>query len=179
MRRRARSAYGCDPANSWSRCPRTSSSTGSWTTSRTIDKASGVRRRASTLRVGVLVTIAGSLLLAFGLRVERLDFQSLWYDEGSSIYLARQSLSAITAGAANDIHPPLYYYLLHFWMGAAGQSEYGVRFLSAITGVLIVVLLFALGRLLAGQQVGVLATLAGTVSPLLVYYSQETRMYAQ
>ncbi|MDE3077701.1 MAG: glycosyltransferase family 39 protein, partial [Chloroflexota bacterium] len=86
------------------------------------------------------------LLAAFGLRVARLEFQSLWYDEGSSIFLSRQSLAAITSGAAHDIHPPLYYYLLHFWMLAAGRSEFAVRSLSVAAGLLTVVLVFALGR---------------------------------
>src|SRR5690348_13914409 len=89
---------------------------------------------------------AASTLLAFGLRAGRLEYQSLWYDEGSSIFLARQSLAAITRGAAGDIHPPLYYYLLHFWMKFAGDGEYGARFLSVCTGVLVVALLFVLGR---------------------------------
>ncbi|MFI5266116.1 MAG: glycosyltransferase family 39 protein [Chloroflexota bacterium] len=119
------------------------------------------------------------LLVAFALRAGRLDFQSLWYDEGSSLYLSRQSLGAITNGTAHDIHPPLYYYFLHFWMAAAGQGEYAVRFLSLLAGVLIVALLYVLGRRLLGASAGAMAALAGAVSPLLVYYSQETRMYAQ
>ncbi len=117
--------------------------------------------------------------MGFALRVGRLDYQSLWYDEGSSVYLARQSLGAITTGAAHDIHPPLYYYLLHWWMAAAGQSEFALRSLSVATGLLIVPLLYVLGRRLWCHQAGLLAAVAGAVSPLLVYYSQETRMYAQ
>jgi len=119
------------------------------------------------------------LLIAFALRAGRLEFQSLWYDEGSSVYLSRQSLAAITSGTAHDIHPPLYYYFLHFWMGAAGEGEYAVRFLSLLAGVLIVALLHALGRRLLNPETGLMAALAGAVSPLLIYYSQETRMYAQ
>ena len=88
-------------------------------------------------------------------------------------------MSAITSGTAHDIHPPLYYYFLHFWMAAAGQGEYAVRFLSLLAGVLMVALLYALGRRLLNPQVGFWAALAGAASPLLVYYSQETRMYAQ
>jgi hypothetical protein len=119
------------------------------------------------------------VLLGFGLRAGRLEYQSLWYDEGSSIFLARQPLGAITSGAAHDIHPPLYYYLLHFWMAAGGSSEYAVRFLSLGAGLAVVPLLFVLGRRLFGFLAGLLAALAGAASPLLVYYSQEARMYAQ
>jgi mannosyltransferase len=117
--------------------------------------------------------------MGFGLRAARLDAQSLWYDEGSSIFLSRQSLGVITAGAAHDIHPPLYYYLLHAGIALGGQSEYAVRFLSVASGVLTVALLYALGRRLFGPRVGAIAALLGAASPLAVYYSQEARMYAQ
>ncbi|MBV8085262.1 MAG: glycosyltransferase family 39 protein [Chloroflexi bacterium] len=119
------------------------------------------------------------MLLSFALRAGRLEYQSLWYDEGSSLYLSRQSLPAITYGTAADIHPPLYYYLLHFWMKAVGSTEFGVRSLSVAAGLLTVAVLFALVRRLFGWRAGLLAALCGAAAPLAVYYSQETRMYAQ
>lgn len=64
-------------------------------------------------------------------------------------------------------------------MLAAGQTEYAVRWLSLVAGVLIVALLYVLGRRLFGARAGLLAAACGAASPLLVYYSQETRMYAQ
>ena len=129
--------------------------------------------------VAALAATGLPLLVAFGLRAARLEYQSLWYDEGSSLFLSRQSLPAITAGTANDIHPPLYYYLLHFWMLAAGRTEFAVRGLSLLQGVLVVALVLALGRRLFDVRTGLLAAGAAAVSPLLVYYSQETRMYMQ
>jgi mannosyltransferase len=122
------------------------------------------------------------LLLAFGLRLYRIGAQSLWNDEGTSVALAARDLATITRGAANDIHPPLYYYLLHFWMALFGQSELGVRSLSALLGTLAVLLVFALGYLLTpvqhdGRRTGLLAALFAAVSPFQVYYSQEARMY--
>ena len=118
-------------------------------------------------------------LLAFWLRAFRLDGQSLWYDEGISVTLAPRSLEQITLSAAADIHPPLYYYLLHFWTAAAGNSEYAARYLSVVEGVMLVAVAFALGRRLASAEVGVLAGFLAATSPILVYYSQEARMYTQ
>ncbi len=125
------------------------------------------------------------LLLAFALRLYRIQSPSLWNDEGTSIALAGRSLAAITQGAANDIHPPLYYYLLHFWMGLFGRSEFAARALSAMLGTWLVLCIFALGRWSvahslrnsAGAAVGLLAALFSALSPFQVYYSQETRMY--
>jgi len=71
-----------------------------------------------------LVFLAFLAFLAFALYTFRLDLQSLWYDEGFSVYLARMSLGEITARTASDIHPPFYYYLLHFWVKAFGSTEF-------------------------------------------------------
>ncbi|MBI3286424.1 MAG: glycosyltransferase family 39 protein [Chloroflexi bacterium] len=117
-------------------------------------------------------------LLAFGLRVYRLDHHSLWYDEGFSVYVARQGLSQITSTVAGDYTPPLHYYLLHFWMGASGDSEFSVRFLSVISGSWLVPLTYVLARRLVGLQSALWATLWVSVSPFLAWYSQEARAYS-
>ncbi len=125
-----------------------------------------------------LAASVGLTLVAFALRVIFLDGQSLWYDEGISAAMAPRSFATITTAAAADIHPPLYYYLLHIWSSLAGTSEYSLRFLSVSTGVMLVPLLAKLGRRLAGPLVGLLAGWLSATSVLLVHYSQEARMYS-
>jgi 4-amino-4-deoxy-L-arabinose transferase-like glycosyltransferase len=116
-------------------------------------------------------------VLATALRFYRLDGQSLWADEGNSVALAGHSLAEITYGAAYDIHPPLYYCLLHFWIQPFGPSEFTVRSLSAVIGSLLVGLTFLLGRRLFDPWVGLVAAFLSAISPFQVYYSQEARMY--
>jgi len=117
------------------------------------------------------------LLLAFGLRFYRLDAQSLWNDEGTSVAVARGDLAAIARDAARDIHPPLYYWLLGGWVRLFGTSETAVRALSALLGVILVALTYALGQRLIGQWAALVATLLATIHPFQVHYSQEARMY--
>ncbi|MDP2937569.1 MAG: glycosyltransferase family 39 protein [Dehalococcoidia bacterium] len=119
------------------------------------------------------------LLLAFALRAFRLDGQSLWYDEGNSAALATRSISQIVSGAAADIHPPLYYILLSWWSQIGGASEFSLRFLSVVFGLLLVAVIYKLGQKLFLSQAGLAAAGIAAVSPFLVYYSQEARMYAQ
>ena len=117
------------------------------------------------------------ILLAFALRVDALAAQSLWNDEGTSVALASLSIEAIIHGAARDIHPPLYYLLLHFWMPFAGNTEYAIRFLSVIAGVVIIALVFRIAYFVFDERVARLAALLAALSPFQVYYSQEARMY--
>ena len=118
------------------------------------------------------------LLVATALRLYRLDFQSLWWDEGHSISVARAPLAEIPTLPAMDVHPPLYFELLHIWMDAVGSTEFATRFLSLIFGVLAVALLYRLGRDGGERALGWLAAILGALSPFLVAYSQEVRMYS-
>lgn len=115
--------------------------------------------------------------LAFVLSLYHLDQQSLVYDEGFSIYLARQSLLEIIDRTAADIHPPLYYYLLHFWLRAMGHSEFALRFLSLLFGVLLVPLAYTMGMRLFNRSAGLLAAFLVAISPFRLWYCQEVRMY--
>ncbi|MGI8916770.1 MAG: glycosyltransferase family 39 protein [Chloroflexota bacterium] len=117
--------------------------------------------------------------LAFLLRWFHLGAQSLWYDEALSVSLAIAPLRSMVAQLiAQDVHPPLYFALLHFWILGAGSGEVAVRALSAWWGVLGVALLITLGARLGGRTIGLVAGALAGASPLLVYYGQETRMYA-
>ncbi len=117
------------------------------------------------------------LVLAVSLRFYLLDGQSFWNDEGNSARIAERSLQLITEGAAGDIHPPLYYYLLHLWRGIFGSSEVALRSLSAALGVVLVGLTFLIGRKAFSAGVGLLAAFLVTINPFQIYYSQEARMY--
>lgn len=131
--------------------------------------------RSALVAVVLLLLIVG---LGLGLRLYGLDAQSLWYDEGFSVYLARMDLDEITARTAADIQPPLYYYLLHGWIGLFGDGERALRGLSVLFGVLTVPLAYAVAwQLFRSRLAGLLAALLVAVSPLHVWYGQEVRMY--
>ena len=119
---------------------------------------------------------AAIVFLGVALRFYRIGAQSLWYDEAFAVTLSRQSVAGIIANVEAG-HPPLYFLLLHACTRVAGESELAVRYLSAWIGVAAVALSYALGSRLFGRRLGLVVALIAAVSPLYVYYSQETRMY--
>lgn len=127
----------------------------------------------------LLLLAAAILLIAAALRFHRLGEQSFWNDEGNSARLSERSIPLILEGTASDVHPPLYYLLLRGWRELAGDSEFGLRALSAFLGVGATALTLALGRLfMASRPAGfLLGGLLAAIHPALVYYSQEARMY--
>jgi len=125
------------------------------------------------------VLLLGVTFLAFALRLYHLGFQSLWRDEVDAILFAQRDLPAILATFVQPgQNGPLYFLSLHFWLAAAGNSEFALRFFSLFFGLLTVPLLYALGRRLLGTTAGLVAALLLAVSPYHVWYSQEGKMYA-
>jgi len=117
------------------------------------------------------------LLAAFALRLGHLDAQDIWWDEARNIDVAGRQLAAIATSPELDIHPPLYFYVLHGWMGLVGSSAFAVRLLSTLFGLLTMVVLYQLGRAVEGRLAGVLAALVAGLVPFAVGEAQETRMY--
>jgi mannosyltransferase len=133
------------------------------------------RSVVSFRRFGAILAIC---LLAFSLRVFHLGTQSLWYDEGLSVYLANlPPLNTIQTSAITD-HPPLHALMLGAWMRVAGRSEFAVRFVSLWWSVLAVALTWQLGRELLTDAIGAVGAGLMAASALAVWYAQETRGYS-
>ncbi len=117
-------------------------------------------------------------LAALALRLARLDFQPLWWDEGYSAWFATHPLGEMVRLTAEDIHPPLYYALLHLWTLIAGPGPVSLRLVSVAAGLAAIPLMFAAARrILGSQRAALLAAFLLAINPLHVYYSQEVRMY--
>ena len=125
--------------------------------------------------IGVLTLLT---LAACGLRLLRLDFQPLWWDEGYSVWFATHPLGQMLALTAQDIHPPLYYALLRGWTLLLGAGPVALRLLSAVIGTLAIPAVYLAGRRLFGsRRTALLAAALLAINPLHIYYSQEVRMY--
>ena len=124
--------------------------------------------------------LAGAVIilwLAFGLRLYHLNTQSIWWDEGHSIFVASHPLSQIPTLPAMDVHPPAYFALLNVWLVLTGYSQFALRFQSVTFGLLTVALLWRFARHLSSGWAALLAGLFAAISPLYVAYSQEVRSY--
>ncbi|MCE7982766.1 MAG: hypothetical protein DYG89_16400 [Caldilinea sp. CFX5] len=120
------------------------------------------------------------LLLGILLRLGRLAWQPLWADEGYSVYFATESVVRLLWLTANDIHPPLYYLLLHGWLWLWGTpAPLALRLFSVLLAIPVLFLAVALAQsLFAGRRHARLLLLTLLLlNPLYLYYSQEVRMY--
>jgi mannosyltransferase len=127
-------------------------------------------------RFDALLLIIVALWFAVGFY--NLDFKSLSYAEGYSIYLSKMPIADMVRATASDIHPPLYYLLLHGWVNLFGDSVFSARSLSVVFAAGAVVMTYFVGRALFDKGVGVLSALLFSVSVFELQLSQEARMYS-
>jgi mannosyltransferase len=117
--------------------------------------------------------------LAFGLRAWHLDFQSLWRDETDALRFAQAPLSELFGNfTRSGWNGPLYYILLRGWLALAGDSEFAARYASLLFGVLAVPLTWVVGRRMVGRATGIAGAALVALSPYLIWYTQELKMYA-
>jgi 4-amino-4-deoxy-L-arabinose transferase-like glycosyltransferase len=116
------------------------------------------------------------LVLAFGLRVYHLDFQSFWTDEGRSLMRASVPLGQVAAATPVE-HMPTYFALLHLWIDLAGASDFAVRFLSVWPSLLAIALAYGLAVDLGSTRSGLIAALLLATGGFQIWYAQEARMY--
>jgi len=125
-----------------------------------------------------LILVLVIVILAAYLRIYRIDSKDVWLDEANTVLISSSALPEIVSRLKLDSSPPFFYLLLHYWMKIFGQGEFAIRTLSAIFGILLVCVLFFVGRRLFTTKVGVYSALIAAISPIQVMYSQEVRMYS-
>ena len=121
---------------------------------------------------GVVLVMVAALVLRFWTRSD------LWLDEALTVNIARLPIHEIPSFLRRDGAPPLFYVLLHFWMGLFGTSDVAVRSLSGVFGVVTLPLAWLAGKRLAGPKAGWAAMLLVASSPFATRYDTETRMYS-
>jgi uncharacterized membrane protein len=125
------------------------------------------------------------LLIALMARLWRLDYHSIWFDEAVSLQWAGSDPAFIwqkTFPLVEEKHPPVYYLGLHYWQTMLGwvglhQNDVALRLFGSLLGVLTVWGIILLAQRLSGKATGLLTGLLVALSPVLVWYSQELRMF--
>jgi len=122
--------------------------------------------------VGVVLAMMMGLVLRFWTRSD------LWLDEALTVNIARLPVHDIPSYLKRDGAPPLYYVLLHYWIGTFGTSDVAVRSLAGFFGIATIPLAWLAGHRLGGRTAAWAAMLLVASSPFAVRYDTEARMYS-
>lgn len=118
-----------------------------------------------------------AVLLALAVRLLWLDGKALWNDEAYSLRVALQPAPEVVSAIAADVHPPLYYLLLHLWLTIAPGDGTG-RMLSALAGTAAVAVAWLLARRLLSWPQAAFAAALCAILPFYVSWAQISRGYA-
>jgi mannosyltransferase len=130
-------------------------------------------RRQAILLIAIVV-------IASVMRLYHLDESSLWYDEVVTMKLARTASPAELCRLLRQIdatRAPLHPLLLQSWVALLGHSDASGRAFSVLCGIITIGLVYWIGLLAFDMTTGLWASWLCAISPLLVYYSREARMY--
>ncbi len=128
-----------------------------------------------------LIILLGILFLAFFLRVICLDKSSgLWYDEAHGYYIAKQvfPFELLKKIYFEEVNPPLYFIIMHFWIILFGKSQIILRLLSVIFDVILIFVVYMTGKELHSRKLAITSALLFSVNSFLIYFSQEVRYYS-
>ncbi len=135
---------------------------------------SALRRAASSLTVRAVAAMA-----AVGLAVRFVVPRGIWLDEATSVHQASMPFGAMLQNLrATDVHPPLYFSILWIDDRLLGSGPLAMRLPSIIAGTLAIPAAYLAARDLWDRRSGLIAGALASVAPILVWYSQEIRMYS-
>jgi len=122
--------------------------------------------------------IAVIFVAAFFIRFLSLD-QSLWLDEAvtATAVTTNSFVTLFTQFLRYDFHPPFYYLLMKFVTLFLGSSEVVLRLPSVLFSLATGYVVYKIVKELKNESAGMWASVFFLFNPLIVYYSQEARMY--
>jgi uncharacterized membrane protein len=129
------------------------------------------------------LVLALVMLIGISLRFWMLDQQSLWVDEGYSLFFSdgphfQDVLSRLLETTLSDRFRMLYYFILFGWRNLVGDSEIALRTLPALLGVVSMVLIYFSARNWFGKRHALWSFGLIAISAYNVYYAQELRDYS-
>lgn len=126
-----------------------------------------------------ILLLALILTLAVAVRLGPVLFErDYWYDEAFTGVLLKEGWGSMNQMIFDDVHPPLYYWLVKPWAGVFDYSPFGIRSFSTLMGLITVVSMYWIGKKIFNTRAGLLAAAIVAFSPFAIQYSQEARMYA-
>jgi uncharacterized membrane protein len=126
-----------------------------------------------------LIILAIIILVGSYLRFHALGSEALWLDEAVTYRIGSLDLvSEVWDNAIRDRHPPLHFLIIHL-VTIFSSTEFALRLPSAIFGILTIPALYLLAQTMFGKKEALLSAFILSISTFHIYYSQESRMYAQ
>ena len=117
------------------------------------------------------------MIVAFCLATMQLGSRPLWFDEAMTFWRAQLPIPDMVEDSIQHRHTPFYFGVMKVWL-SLGDSDFWMRFLSALFFVFTVPVVYVIGRTVGNRRAGLYAACLVATAPFLLHYAREARMYA-
>lgn len=122
--------------------------------------------------------LSGIVILFLLINIPFLAEEAFWGDEFHSLFVAKKLVPEMMQYLIEkDIHAPLYFIFLHYWLDSFGSDEFSARLPSLIFGLLSIVVCYLLAKEMFSEKAARISSLLLAFSNIFQVYIQEARMY--
>lgn len=125
------------------------------------------------------LVLIGLGLIVLGSVAPYLFAQSIRLDEAQTIWVVTKPFQTVLYLIAGDVHVPLYFAIMHVWITIFGNSVIAARLPSFLFYLATLAVLYVLSKESSNKKVAYLTVLLFSLSPFVLWYSFEARMYTQ
>lgn len=123
-------------------------------------------------KLHILVIIIGTIFVSLS-----AFHENIWFDESYSVALAEKSFGEIWTIGGNDVHPILYYWMLHIINLIFGKNLIAYRLFSVLGVLILGIIGFTHIRKDFGEKAGIIFSYLAFFLPVISLYAAEIRMY--
>ena len=121
----------------------------------------------------IAIIVLGAIFISLS-----IFHSNLWFDESYSVDIAKHSFSEIWTIGSHDVHPILYYFILHIVGMITNYNLIALRMVSLVSLILVGVLGYTHIRKDFGEKTGILFSFLVFFLPVTAEYAGELRMYS-
>lgn len=121
----------------------------------------------------IAIIILGTIFIALS-----AFHANVWFDEAYSVAIANHSYSEIWTIGGHDVHPILYYWILHTLFFIFGNNILVFRIFSVLVMTILGIIGYTHIRKDFGEKIGILFSFLVLFFPVNLVYSGEIRMYS-
>jgi uncharacterized membrane protein len=126
-----------------------------------------------------ILILALIIIIAAIIRLVALfNFGTFCFDDMFSIHFSQMDLGEMLYYLKDEVHPPLYYIILHFWLKIFPANEISSRLPALIFSLTSIPLLYYLVKKLLNKWIAILSCLFFTFSYFQIFCATQVRMYS-
>lgn len=143
-----------------------------------IDQLPEAKREKKNRTLVLAFTLLSFMVIATLIEVLVFSKASIRLDESQSLYQVSRTVPGLLHTVGQDVHVPGYHLMLRLWTILFGSDIVTARYMSVLFFVASIPAIYFLGKAVFSRRVGLFAALLLTISPFMLWYGAEARMYS-